>query len=273
MPWNIPLDQQDGNFMAETNQSSMAVNIPPNAPPHVYAAAAEKALEWGQPETALQVSELGLSRHPSYAGLRLFRAEALLLDKRFDEGEADLRAVLASEPQHPRAIKTLAQVLMARGRFREALPILERAEFILMGDPDIPAWLQAAESGAEEEADVVPVSFLDLPETTERLREMSLVPGIRAVSLSSGGETRSAGVEAGDLLPGMKRLSLLEGAMASVLADAGFGALIDVSVQSGDIAWTSHSGPMAALRVAADARVREGLVSWHCKKITGEGAE
>jgi tetratricopeptide (TPR) repeat protein len=259
--------------MAETNQTAMAVNIPPNAPPHVYAAAAEKALEWGRPETALEVSELGLSRHPSYAGLRLFRAEALLLDKRFEEGEADLRAVLASEPQHPRAIKTLAQVLMALGRFREALPILERAEFILMGDPDIPAWLKAAEDGAEDEVEIEPVGFLDLPETMERLREMSLIPGIRALALSCGGESRSAGVEAGDLLPGLQRLSHLEGAMASVMADAGFGALIDVSVQSGDIAWTSHSGPMAALRVAADVRAREGLVSWHSKKITGEAGE
>jgi tetratricopeptide (TPR) repeat protein len=239
----------------------------------VYAAAAEQALEWGRPEAALEVSELGLSRHPAYAGLRLFRAEALLLHKRFDEGEADLRAVLAAEPQHPHAIKTLAHLLMSRGRFRDALPILERAEFILMGDPDIPEWLKAAEAGAENEEVATPVAFLDLPETSERLRELAAVPGVRAISLTSGEESRSAGLAAGEMAPALQRLAALEADIASVLTDAGFGQLTDVSLQCGDMAWSTCAGPMATVRVAADARTREGLVQWHCKKIVGEAAQ
>jgi len=54
--------------MASTQDMSMAVNIPPNAPQHVYAAAAEQALEWGRADGALQVADLGLSRHPGYTG-------------------------------------------------------------------------------------------------------------------------------------------------------------------------------------------------------------
>lgn len=259
--------------MADQNQSAMAVNIPPNAPPHVYGAAAEQALEWGRPEAALEISELGLSRHPAYAGLRLFRAEALILQKRFDEGEEDLRAVLAAEPQHPHAIKTLAHLLMSRGRFRDALPILERAEFILMGDPDIPDWLKAAEQGAENEETTAPVAFLDLPETSERLHELVAVPGVRAIMLDSGDQTRSGGLAAGELAPAMQRLAALEADIASVLTEVGFGAVTDVSIQGGDIAWTSCAGPMATARVAADSRTREGLVLWHCKKIVGEAAQ
>lgn len=256
--------------MADSQKPAMAVNIPLNAPPHVYAAAAEQALEWGRPETALEVTDLGLSRHPAYAGLRLFRAEALLLDKQFDEGEKDLRAVLASEPQHPRAIKTLAHLLMSRGRFRDALPILERAEFILMGDPDIPDWLRAAEEGAEHEEAVASVTFLDLPETMERLRELAAVPGVHGVTLHSSGESRAAGAHVAEMSAALERLARLEADIASVLAEVGFGVVTDVGLQGGDISWTSCAGSMATVRVAADARAREGLVQWHCKKLVGE---
>jgi tetratricopeptide (TPR) repeat protein len=258
--------------MADQQKPAMAVNIPANAPPHVYAAAAEQALEWGRPEAALEVSELGLARHPAYAGLRLFHAEALLMHQRFEEGEVDLRAALAAEPQHPRATKTLAQLLMSQGRFREALPILERAEFILMGDPEIVEWLRTAEQGAENEAVAEPLKYLDSPETAERLREMALAPGNRAISLSSGGDTRSAGADAGPLASNLERLATLEGSIASVLTDVGFGTLTDMSLQGGDTAWSSHSCPLAVVRVVSDARVREGLIAWHCQKLMGEAA-
>ena len=143
-----------------------------------------------------------------------------------------------------------------------------------MGDPDIAEWLKAAESGAEQETEAAAtVTFLDMPQTMERLREMAAVPGIKAVSLSSGGETRAAGIESAEQTPALKALASLEGDVASILADVGFGMLLDVSVQGGDTTWTTHAGPMAAVRLASDPRVREGLIAWHCKKLTGEASE
>ncbi|HEY3267901.1 MAG TPA: hypothetical protein VGM37_13300 [Armatimonadota bacterium] len=254
---------------------SMAVNIPPNAPPHIYAAAAAQFLEWGRADGALRVSELGIARHPNYTGLRMFRAEALILHRRIEQGEEDLRAVLAAEPQHPRAVKVLAHLLMTQKRFREAVPLLERAEFICMGDPDIPAWLDAAEKGAEEQAAAppppAPPSFVMALETTERVREIAALPGIRAITLSDEQNHRFFGEQSESDGRATKSMESLERDMGSLLADAGFGCLTDASLQDAESMWASRLSVKATVRVSTDASVREGLVAWHLQRILGEG--
>jgi len=262
--------------MARTQEPSIAVNIPINAPPHVYAAAAEQCLEWGRPDDALKVSDLGLERHPSYAGLRLFRAEALLLNGRAEQGEEDLRAVLVAEPQHPRALKQLARLLVVQRRFREALPILERAEFILISDQDIPQWLQIAEQGALQEPET-PLQPLELPvqvpDLSERCSELLETPGVLAVSISDGTRERHCGAEWDHHANAVTRLREMETQMAGVLAEAGFGSLVDAYVHMGETTVMSHHRAKMTVCVAADSRTREGLIAWQCRKALGEASE
>lgn len=258
-----------------TTDMSMAVNIPPTAPPHVYAAAAEQCLQWGRPDGALQVSELGLQRHPTYTGLKLFRAEALLLHRKLDRSEEDLRAVLAAEPLHPRAIKILAHLLMEQHRFAEAVPILERAEFILMNDPDIPGWLQAAEQGLEDERNAPPPAydFLYSEETSARLSEFTEVPGVQALCILDEFNARYAGPDHDRHKRTLDSMSSLERCMSEVLHDAGFGAFHEAIVHTPDAVLAACKGTQATVRAVADPRVREGLVAWHCKKTLGEDPE
>ncbi|HEY3412890.1 MAG TPA: tetratricopeptide repeat protein [Armatimonadota bacterium] len=258
---------------ANTKEMSMAVNIPPNAPQHVYAAAAEQALEWGRADGALEVSNLGLSRHPAYTGLRVFRGEALIKHNRYSEAEEDLRAVLASEPQHPRALKAICYLLMDRQRYREALVFLERAEFVIMGDAEIIEWLGVAEqrAGQEPEAPPPPPSFLFSPEAQSRVQEVLALNGVKSVLLECGGDNRLFGETSTPAADDLKRMGVLEASAAGVLHDCGFGDLTDVSLHSEETICTSRRGPKGVMRVAADAQLREGLIAWHLTKALAEG--
>jgi tetratricopeptide (TPR) repeat protein len=250
----------------------MAVNIPPNAPQHVYAAAAEQALEWGRADGALQVAELGLSRHPGYTGLRCFRAEALLKHNRQEEAEEDLRAVLNSEPQHPRALKMISYLLMDQRRYREALRFLQRAEFVILDDAEITEWLGVAEARAEEAPPAPPptLSLLYTPDVQARAQELASVPGVHAVLLADEGDKRTFGSDGGKSRLDLERMDAVERTMGEVLQRLGFGCLTDVSLQTGDTTLTSRRSHAGVVRVAADSRLREGLIAWHAAKVLGE---
>lgn len=258
-----------------TKEMSMAVNIPPSAPQHVYAAAAEQALEWGRADGALEVSELGLSRHPAYTGLRVFRGEALIKHNRYAEAEEDLRAALAAEPQHPRALKALCYLLMDMRRYRDALRFLQRAEFVINGDTEISEWLNVAEERADQEPEAPPPppSFLFTPEAQSRVQEVLALGGVKSVLLECSGEKKLFGEETTPAARDLGRMAALETALAGVLRDCGFGELTDVSLHTEDTIWTSRRGPMGVMRVAADSRLREGLISWHLSKALGEATE
>lgn len=257
-----------------TEQMTLALNIPPSAPPHVYAAAAEQCLQWGRPDGALKVSQLGLDRHPSYTGLRVFRAEALLQSNRVDEAEKDLRAVLGAEPQHPKAVKLLATLLVTERRWKEALPVLDRAEFILSDDAEIAAWLKQAEefaaSGAPDSEG--PQNFVFSEETANRVSGLTTLKGVRAVSVSDDRNARRFGEEGQALSRLLDGLEPLEGRIGQILERLGFGSLKEISIQCDDTRLVSHHNG-AILRVATDSTVREGLVNWHCAKILGENPE
>ncbi|MBW8838199.1 MAG: tetratricopeptide repeat protein, partial [Burkholderia sp.] len=60
---------------------------------------------------------------------------------RIEEAEAGLRALLAAQPEHPRARMNLAQVLLAQGRYPEAAPYYEARHAVREGarpKPDFP---------------------------------------------------------------------------------------------------------------------------------------
>lgn len=264
--------------MSTLQDIDLAVNIPPNAPMHIYSAAAEKCLEWNRPDSALKVCDLGLKRHPSYAGLRLFRAEALLLEQRVEHAEEDLRAVLGAEPQHPRALKLLGHTLMTQGRFRDALPVLERAEFILVGDPDIPEWLAAAEQGAEQEALAPPEPEAARPDRTaaemaERLEGLLSLPGALAASIECGELERHDGPEWEAYGSALDEIQRMKERMAAVLDLSGLGPLSDITMHEGAAMVTAHWGAESSVRLAVDGRTREGLIAWQCRKALGEVAE
>lgn len=258
--------------MARTKDPFILVEIPPNAPPHIYCAAAEQCIERGQGQNALRISNLGLERNPSYTSLRLYRAEALRLCGEAENGEDDLRAVLAAEPQHPRALKCLSGLLMTQERFEEALPVLERAEFILMNDPDIGRWIEIAEQAIREaeEHGSAPSGTMSEADIIGRLTALVDTPGVLGVSLRDGDAERHGGPEWSRMAPAMEPLRGMEGRVGLVLSDVGFGALVDSSLHRGETTLTAHHKGARRVCVMADGRAREGLIAWQCRKALAE---
>jgi tetratricopeptide (TPR) repeat protein len=255
---------------ASTETPTQPPAFPSNAPPHAFAAAAEQYLTYNKPEEALQITEQGLERHPSYTGLRLFRADALLRQDRRTEAEADLRAVLEAERQHPQALKMLCRTLVDDRRWREALPLLETADFILIGDPEIGAWLKEAEVKAEEEPEPVETGPTPEEEAAAQVADLSLIPGVEALVFNASDARVTTGRP--DLALALESLQGLQYEVGQVLEATGFGSLREVTMTCGEEQWYSRRSEAASIHVVSQG-VRSGLVSWHCAKVLGEGTE
>ncbi|MFZ5467002.1 MAG: tetratricopeptide repeat protein [Pseudomonadota bacterium] len=95
----------------------------------------------GQPAAALDVLDEALRLHPGEPDLLYTRA--LLADQldRFEEAEANLRAILAQDPDHPEALNALGYTLAQRNiRLDEAFELVDKA---LKLSPDNPAILDS----------------------------------------------------------------------------------------------------------------------------------
>ncbi|TQV63074.1 MAG: tetratricopeptide repeat protein [Halothiobacillaceae bacterium] len=93
------------------------------------------------PEAALKLLDEALIAHPGDPDLLYTRA--LLADQldRFPEAEADLRAILAQDPNHPEALNALGFTLAQRNiRLDEALELIDKA---LKLSPENPAILDS----------------------------------------------------------------------------------------------------------------------------------
>lgn len=87
----------------------------------------------GQTETAIGLFTQVLAAEPRHAGALLNRGNALVGLDRIEEGEADLRAALAINPDLREALASLAVLRTIRGDTREAIALCDRA---IRLDPD-----------------------------------------------------------------------------------------------------------------------------------------
>lgn len=107
----------------------------------LFLAEADLLKKAGQPEAALKLLDGALIAHPGEPDLLYTRA--LLADRldRFPEAEANLRAILAQDPEHPEALNALGFTLAERNiRLDEAYALIDKA---LKLSPDNPAFLDS----------------------------------------------------------------------------------------------------------------------------------
>lgn len=98
-----------------------------------WLAEARAALQARQPERAETLFKQALEVEPESPGIRTYLAQALTLQRRFDEAEALLEAVMADSPDYMFATLGLAQVRIEQGRYSDAramlLPLLSRTRY------------------------------------------------------------------------------------------------------------------------------------------------
>ncbi|MEW5972364.1 MAG: tetratricopeptide repeat protein [Pseudomonadota bacterium] len=107
----------------------------------LFLAEADLVKQSGQPAAALGVLDEALRIHPGEPDLLYTRA--LLADQldRFEEAEANLRAILAQDPDHAEALNALGYTLAQRNiRLDEAFELVDKA---LKLSPDNPAILDS----------------------------------------------------------------------------------------------------------------------------------
>jgi tetratricopeptide (TPR) repeat protein len=107
----------------------------------LFLAEADLVKQSGQPVAALGVLDEALRIHPGEPDLLYTRA--LLADQldRFEEAEANLRAILAQDPDHAEALNALGYTLAQRNiRLDEAFTLIDKA---LKLNPDSPAILDS----------------------------------------------------------------------------------------------------------------------------------
>ncbi|MEW6766019.1 MAG: tetratricopeptide repeat protein [Pseudomonadota bacterium] len=107
----------------------------------LFLAEADLMKKAGQPEAAYELLSLALQSHPGAPDLLYTRA--LLADQldRFPQTEADLRAILEQDPDHPEALNALGFTLAQRNmRLDEARELIEKALKLV---PDSPAILDS----------------------------------------------------------------------------------------------------------------------------------
>jgi tetratricopeptide (TPR) repeat protein len=94
-----------------------------------------------EPTQALETASNALEEYPENIRLRYARAMQLDLVGRHDEAEADLRAILETEPDNAVALNALGYIIATRtDRYGEARELIERA---LAQDPGNPAILDS----------------------------------------------------------------------------------------------------------------------------------
>ncbi len=103
-----------------------------------FLADSQLLLQAGEEDAAIQSLTLGISRLQNSSVLRYSRALLYTRQQRLDDAEADLRKVIAINPEHVDALNTLGYTLAdLTDRHNEALELIERALELRPNDPAI----------------------------------------------------------------------------------------------------------------------------------------
>lgn len=258
---------------AYTQQPAAPTGVAPDlAPSHVFAGICEQLLQARQFAEAFGAAEKGLKCHPDHADLLTFRAEALFAMNRRKEAEDDLRAAVSREPLHPRAVLLLARILVEAGRWKDAAPFIDRADLIHPNNPEVEGWMRTAETNRDAGNAAVPppvVAFATALATIEGVQSLLNVSGVQAVIVRDDKDVRLFGAAGKEGKARLDQLGDLERTVSGTMKALGFGQIKETSVLSGESLLISRTAAVGCVRLLAESRVREGLLSWHCDRLLG----
>jgi cellulose synthase operon protein C len=116
----------------------------------VFVELAKALIAKGEPARAISVCEQGITHHPNSVTGRVLWGKALIVMGRPSEAMTQFDQAVAIDKENPHAYNLIAEVLLQRGLYRSAVPILRKALALQPNDARVRGWMeqtQAALSG------------------------------------------------------------------------------------------------------------------------------
>jgi len=112
----------------------------------VFVELAKALLEAGEPARAIAVCQGGLTHHPTSTVARVLWGKSLIHLGRPAEAMAQFDLAIGIEKDNPYAYNLIAEVLLQRGLYRSALPILRKAAALQPNNGRVKEWLEKAQT-------------------------------------------------------------------------------------------------------------------------------
>ncbi|WNG49591.1 tetratricopeptide repeat protein [Archangium minus] len=112
----------------------------------VFVELAKALIAKGEHARAISVCEQGISHHPNSVTGRVLWGKALILMGRPAEAMAQFDQAIAIDKENPHAYNLISEVLLQRGLFRSALPILRKALALQPNDGRVRGWMEQAQA-------------------------------------------------------------------------------------------------------------------------------
>ena len=107
----------------------------------------EAYLAMGRPADAIQVASEGLTMSPNSVAGRLMVARSFCALHKWREAQGELLKVVKADKENTNGFRLLGEVLLRRGDFERAIPVLQHAVNLSPADPGGTELLQLARSG------------------------------------------------------------------------------------------------------------------------------
>ncbi|WP_043430501.1 tetratricopeptide repeat protein [Cystobacter fuscus] len=112
----------------------------------VFVELAKALIAKGEHARAITVCEQGISHHPQSVTGRVLWGKALILMGRPAEAMAQFDQAVTIDKENPHAYNLISEVLLQRGLYRSALPILRKALALQPNDARVRGWMEQAQA-------------------------------------------------------------------------------------------------------------------------------
>ncbi|OJT21171.1 hypothetical protein BO221_30075 [Archangium sp. Cb G35] len=112
----------------------------------VFVELAKALVAKGEHARAIAVCEQGISHHPNSVTGRVLWGKALILMGRPAEAMAQFDQAVSIDKENPHAYNLISEVLLQRGLYRSALPILRKALSLQPNDARVRGWMEQAQA-------------------------------------------------------------------------------------------------------------------------------
>lgn len=112
----------------------------------VFVELARAYLDKGENEKAIEVCKRGCSHHPASVSGRVLWGKGLINSGKAAEAMQQFDAAVNIDRENPHAYNLISEVLLRKGLYRSALPILRKASALQPNDARIKQWLEQAQA-------------------------------------------------------------------------------------------------------------------------------
>jgi tetratricopeptide (TPR) repeat protein len=112
----------------------------------VFVELAKALIAKGEAARAITVCEQGISHHPNSVTGRVLWGKGLILLGRPAEAMSQFDQAVSIDKENPHAYNLIAEVLLQRGLYRSALPILRKALTLQPNDARVRGWMEQAQA-------------------------------------------------------------------------------------------------------------------------------